>query len=75
LNVWHSQYMPISSLNAYDNTGHLYNVSRILNPDVATLNKEAYDKYSPLYLSTTFVVSYGLSFLSIASTITHGMLS
>ncbi|KIK00651.1 hypothetical protein K443DRAFT_7500 [Laccaria amethystina LaAM-08-1] len=72
LNVWHSQYMPISSLNAYDNTGHLYNVSRILNPDVATLNKEAYDKYSPLYLSTTFVVSYGLSFLSIASTITHG---
>lgn len=72
----------ISSLNTYDNTGHLYNVSRILNPDVATLNKEAYHKYSPLYLSyvilpdqecfsadagcsTTFVISYGLSFLSI----------
>ncbi|EDR06311.1 oligopeptide transporter [Laccaria bicolor S238N-H82] len=74
LNVWHSQYMPISSLNTYDNTGHNYNVSRILNPDVATLNKEAYHEYSPLYLSTTFVVAYGLTFSSITSTITHAII-
>ncbi|KAF8154812.1 small oligopeptide transporter [Crassisporium funariophilum] len=69
-NVWHSQYMPISSLNAYDNTGKPYNVSRVVNSD-ATLNMEAYKAYSPLYLPTAFAMSYGLSFLSITSTITH----
>ncbi|KAF8874423.1 OPT oligopeptide transporter protein-domain-containing protein [Infundibulicybe gibba] len=72
-NVWHSQYMPISSLNAYDHTGKPYDVTRIINKNTA-LDKAAFDKYSPLYLSTTFVMSYGLSFLSITATITHAMI-
>ncbi|KAF8996022.1 small oligopeptide transporter [Cyathus striatus] len=72
-NVWHSQYMPISSLNAYDNTGALYNVTKIIDKN-ATLNLEAYKAYSPLYLSATFVMSYGLSFLSITSTMTHAII-
>ena len=65
--------MPISSRTSYDNTGHRYNVTRILNPD-ATLNREAYNEYSPLMLSTTFAMSYGLSFASICSTIVHTIL-
>jgi hypothetical protein len=48
-------------------------VTRILNPD-STFNEEAYQKYSPLYLSTTFAVSYGLSFASITATLTHAFL-
>ncbi|KDR73127.1 hypothetical protein GALMADRAFT_100686 [Galerina marginata CBS 339.88] len=72
-NVWHSQYMPISSPYAYDNTGHVYDVSRVKNSD-ATLNLEAYKQYSPLYLPTTFAMSYGLSFLSITATITHAII-
>ncbi|TEB27919.1 small oligopeptide transporter [Coprinellus micaceus] len=72
-NVWHSQFLPISSINAFDHAGRIYNVSAIVTPD-ATLDKEAYKAYSPLFLSTTFILSYGLSFLSITSTITHAII-
>lgn len=72
-NVWYAQWMPISSRTSYDNTGHRYNVRRILNPD-ATLNMTAYKEYSPIMLSTTFSISYGLSFASITSTLVHAFL-
>ncbi|TDL15748.1 OPT oligopeptide transporter [Rickenella mellea] len=72
-NVWYSQYMPISTRGSFDNTGNPYNVSAILNPD-ATINLEAYHNYSPLFLSTTFAISYGLSFASITSTLMHTFL-
>lgn len=72
-NVWHSQYLPISSRFAYDNTGQEYNVSRIINTD-ASLNVDAYKEYSPLFLSMTFAISYGLSFASITATITHSLI-
>ncbi|PPQ81817.1 hypothetical protein CVT25_013653 [Psilocybe cyanescens] len=72
-NVWHSQYMPISALIAYDNTGSPYNITRVVNHD-GTLNREAYAQYSPLYLPIAFVMSYGLSFLSITATITHAII-
>ena len=45
--------------------GKEYNVSRVLDPDNSTLNKDAYKAYSPLYLPIAFAMSYGLSFLSI----------
>ncbi|XP_006456142.1 hypothetical protein AGABI2DRAFT_77707, partial [Agaricus bisporus var. bisporus H97] len=72
-NVWHSQYMPILSAKPYDNTGAPYDVSRVLNAD-STLNFDAYKAYSPLYLPTSFVMSYGLSFLAITATITHALI-
>ncbi|KAF8237421.1 small oligopeptide transporter, partial [Tricholoma matsutake] len=64
-NVWHSQYLPMSSADMYDNTGNLYDLVRILN-NQTTIQIEAYQSYSPVYLSITFVMSYGLSFLSIS---------
>ncbi|KZS90265.1 OPT oligopeptide transporter [Sistotremastrum niveocremeum HHB9708] len=72
-NAWFSKFMPISSRGSYDNTGAAYNVTRILNDDT-TINLEAYHNYSPLFLSTTFAISYGLSFASITSTIVHAFL-
>ncbi|PFH49542.1 hypothetical protein AMATHDRAFT_48643 [Amanita thiersii Skay4041] len=72
-NAWDSQYMPISSRGSYDNTGETYNVTRITNAD-ATFNQAAYKEYSPLFISTTFAISYGLSFASITATITHAFL-
>jgi OPT oligopeptide transporter protein len=65
--------MPISSRGSFDNTGGTYNVSKILNPD-STINLDLYRAYSPLFLSTTFAVSYGLSFASITATLTHTFL-
>ncbi|KAL0951775.1 hypothetical protein HGRIS_008446 [Hohenbuehelia grisea] len=72
-NVWHGQYFPISSRGSYDNTGKKYNVSRIINAD-ASINVAAYEAYSPIFLSTTFAVSYGLSFAAITATLTHAIL-
>lgn len=62
--------MTISSRTSYDNRGLAYNVTRILTPE-STLDLEAYEQYSPLFLSTTFALAYGLSFASITSVIVH----
>lgn len=59
--------MPISSTGSFDNTGNAYNVTRILTPE-ATFDHEKYKNYSPLFLSTTFALSYGLSFASVTGT-------
>jgi OPT family small oligopeptide transporter len=72
-NVWNSQYMPISSRGSYDNTGQPYDLARITQAD-GTIDMEAFKEYSPLYLSLTFVMCYGLSFTAITATITHTML-
>ncbi|CAE6466178.1 unnamed protein product [Rhizoctonia solani] len=72
-NTWYAQYMPISSRTSYDNEMKSYDVKRILNAD-ATLNLAAYKSYSPLFLSTTFAMSYGLSFASIIATLVHAFL-
>jgi OPT family oligopeptide transporter len=73
LNVWSGSYMPISSRGSYDNQGLKYNVSRIINED-ATFNQQEYEAYSPLFISTTFAISYGLSFASITATLAHALL-
>ncbi|KAF9038022.1 OPT oligopeptide transporter [Panaeolus papilionaceus] len=72
-NTWGSKHMPISSRGSYDNHAKPYNVTMITNSD-GTFNQEAYDAYSPLFISATFAVSYGLSFASIAATLTHTFL-
>lgn len=63
----------MSSRGSYDRFGNAYNVTAIINDD-ATLNLAKYESYSPLFLSTVFAVSYGLSFASITATITHTLL-
>ncbi|KAG1850523.1 OPT oligopeptide transporter protein-domain-containing protein [Suillus tomentosus] len=72
-NAWDSKYMPISSRTSYDNTAASYNITRIINSD-ASLNLTAYEEYSPLFLSTTFAISYALSFASITATLMHAFL-
>ncbi|KAK3176727.1 hypothetical protein OEA41_008052 [Lepraria neglecta] len=67
-NTWYSNFLPISDSQSYDNTGNLYNVTNILNSDF-TLDLAAYEAYSPLFLSTTFALTYGLSFATISAVI------
>ncbi|PKX92239.1 small oligopeptide transporter, OPT family [Aspergillus novofumigatus IBT 16806] len=69
-NVWQGMYMPFSSSKTFDNTGKPYNTSRVMNPDYS-LNQTAYHEYSPVFLSTTSVLSYGLGFAAVASIIVH----
>lgn len=74
--IWHQQLIRLSSISSrtsFDNSGHVYNVTRIINAD-HTFNVEKYKTYSPLFLSTTFAIAYGLSFASITATISHTVL-
>lgn len=63
----------ISSRISFDNTGAPYDVRKIINPD-SRVNVEGYKVYSPLFLSTTFAMAYGLSFAAITATVTHTFL-
>jgi OPT family oligopeptide transporter len=69
-NLLFSSYMPILSSSVFDNTGNIYDVSRILTKDFL-FDKEAYHKYSRVYLPITYVLSYGLQFAALASLLTH----
>lgn len=72
--AWYSAYLPMSDASTYDNTGAPYNTTRILSPSF-TLDEEAYSAYSPLFISTTFAMSYGLSFAAIASLVVYTWLN
>ncbi|CEJ57859.1 Sexual differentiation process protein isp4 [Penicillium brasilianum] len=71
--LFYFKYLPISDSGSYDNTGGSYNVSKILTPEF-TFDPEKYKNYSPLFLSTTFSLSYGLSFAGIIAVIIHTVL-
>ena len=62
--------MPISTSISYDNTGRKYNFTKILN-DQFEFDLAKYKSYSPLFLGTTFALSYGLSFASLTSVLVH----
>ncbi|KAJ5091060.1 hypothetical protein NUU61_005930 [Penicillium alfredii] len=64
------KYLPMSDSNSYDNTATVYNVTKILTPDYI-FDAEKYRNYSPLFLSTTFMLSYGLSFASIIAVLVN----
>ncbi|CUM55232.1 uncharacterized protein AC631_00988 [Debaryomyces fabryi] len=70
-NTWYAQYLPISSSGSYDRYGSTYNVSRIINKATLSFDKKSYESYSPLFLSTTFAMSYGLSFAAMFATLMH----
>lgn len=66
-------YLPMGDTNSYDRFGQIYNISRILNPDV-TLNITAYNEYSDLYMSPPYISYYLLAFTLSTCVITHTLL-
>ena len=68
--AWYAKFLPMSDSSTYDNTGAEYNTTLIVT-DQLTLNEAAYKSYSPLFISTTFAMSYGLSFATIASLVVY----
>ncbi|KAI9826487.1 MAG: hypothetical protein M1819_007336 [Sarea resinae] len=68
--AFYSKYLPMSDSSSYDNTGMTYNVTRILTPEFS-LDLKKYQEYSPLFLSTTFALTYGVSFATITAVIIH----
>ena len=62
--------MPILSSAVFDDTGNVYNVSRILTSDFL-FDREAYENYSRVYLPIAYVLSYALQFAALSALITH----
>ncbi|KAI0110089.1 OPT-domain-containing protein [Daldinia grandis] len=69
-NLFYSSYMPILSASVFDNTGKIYDVSKILTEDFY-FDRAAYSNYSRVFLPITYVLSYGLQFAGLASLLTH----
>ncbi|KAH7330722.1 OPT oligopeptide transporter protein-domain-containing protein [Rhizoctonia solani] len=68
-NVFFSKYMPISSTGSFDRWGNEYKPLNVIID--GQFDVEAYKAYSPLYISMTFALSYGLSFGALTSTVVH----
>ncbi|KAI8209324.1 Sexual differentiation process protein isp4 [Colletotrichum sp. SAR 10_76] len=71
--TWYADYFPVQSSESFDNTGAVYNVSRILDANFQ-FNETAYNAYSPLYLPTQFALAYALSFAAVAAVVVHVVL-
>lgn len=71
-NVFFSRYMPISAPWSFDNTGAVYNSTRVIID--GEFSPEAFREYSPLYISTVFALSYGLSFAALTAITVHTVL-
>ncbi|CCM00338.1 uncharacterized protein FIBRA_02368 [Fibroporia radiculosa] len=71
-NSFYSQYMPIASDGSYDNTGNMYNVSNIITNGI--FDEAKYIQYSPMFISATFAISYGVQFAAITAVIVHTFL-
>ncbi|KAF6766105.1 glutathione transporter [Ephemerocybe angulata] len=71
-NTWDSAYFPISSYLSWDNTGNMYNATRVLTNGV--FDQAKYDEYSPLYMSTTLALAYGVAFAAFPAVFVHTFL-
>ncbi|KAK4489762.1 hypothetical protein RD792_000399 [Penstemon davidsonii] len=70
LNLFHAKNFPIYSSNLFQKNGRKFDTESIINSNF-NLDKVAYDKSGPLYLSTMFAMAYGLGFATLSATLVH----
>jgi OPT oligopeptide transporter protein len=68
-NTWNTAFFPISSYYSYDNTGMRYAAKEILTNGVFDAAK--YEAYSPVFMSATLALAYGISFAAFLSVFSH----
>jgi OPT family small oligopeptide transporter len=71
--AWAMWYFPFSINQPFDRYGNIYNVTRVLTAD-AKLDPVKYAEYSPLFLPTTYAITYLLAFALSTSVIVHTIL-
>ncbi|KAG6619729.1 hypothetical protein I3842_Q084900 [Carya illinoinensis] len=70
-NSYEAKRFPIFSSHVFNADGGKYDVSVVLNETNFQFNRQGYDGYSKIHLSIFFVYTYGLSFATLAATISH----
>ncbi len=68
-NTFNSAFLPISAYYSYDNTGAPYDASAVVTDGKFDLEK--YRSYSPLFISSTLAIEYGLAFAAFPALIVH----
>ncbi|KAF9015044.1 OPT oligopeptide transporter protein-domain-containing protein [Cyathus striatus] len=71
-NTFNAGYFPLSAYVSWDNTGMPYNASAIVTDGI--FDQEKYSAYSPVFMSTTLLMAYGISFASFPSVFVHTFL-
>lgn len=69
-NALFTAYMPMLSSMVFDNTGKQYNVRKIID-EKFLFDREAYNRYSRVYLPITYVLSYAVQFAALSALVTH----
>ncbi|KAF6153816.1 hypothetical protein GIB67_001049 [Kingdonia uniflora] len=70
-NTYEAKRFPIFSPHVFSADGQRYNVSLVLNEKGFNFNEQGYNGYSKVNLSIFFVLTYGLSFATLAATLSH----
>ncbi|KAK4390449.1 Oligopeptide transporter 1 [Sesamum angolense] len=70
-NFYNAKRFPIISSHVFDASGAKYNISAILTEKTFEFNHQGYDNYSKVNLSIFFVLTYGISFATLAATVSH----
>ncbi|KAK3433640.1 hypothetical protein EUGRSUZ_D00942 [Eucalyptus grandis] len=70
-NAFEAKRFPLISSPVFDANGNKYNVGLVLNETNFQFNQHGYDDYSKVRLSIFFAFVYGLSFATLAATISH----
>ncbi|OJJ04807.1 hypothetical protein ASPVEDRAFT_54909 [Aspergillus versicolor CBS 583.65] len=68
-NIWNTGYLPFQSSKVFDNTGGVYNATKIVNAVSGyTLDVQKYQEYSPVYMPVTYALNmFGLSFATLTA--------
>ncbi|KAL7584050.1 oligopeptide transporter 6 [Lactuca sativa] len=72
-NIYQAKTFPFYSTELFKSDGSRYNTTAIINSNFQ-LDKVAYAKEGPLYMSAFFAMSYGLGFATLTATIVHVVL-
>lgn len=68
-NTWFTKFLPMSAYVSFDNTGMSYDPTAIVTN--GEFDAEKYRAYSPMYMSATLAIAYGVAFASFTSVVVH----
>jgi OPT family small oligopeptide transporter len=71
-NTFFTSFLPMSAFTAFDNTGVPFNVSAVV--DNGQFSVANYEAYSPVFVTATLAISYGLGLASFTALIVHSLL-
>ena len=72
-NSLYTGYMPFNSSSSYDRFGQTYDILKIVT-NRTELDTAAYEEYSPLFLSTTYLLLYITGFATSTAVLVHTFL-